>query len=187
MKITGLEQIPKARWKLVRLIQFDFCCFKHLQKCQFCNHTDGACIQCASAKCVRAFHPQCAIKQKLYMQSRPMHLDDATRTLFECFCQGHDPRGKQQMMKKKTKTELHEIEIALALDLKTEYFLAKWADGNYYRGSVDRDIRERSMCIMKFDYDYVKLVDYSSMKQMKEQKILEKLKANQLAVQTVFG
>ncbi|KAL7268580.1 hypothetical protein RUND412_008794 [Rhizina undulata] len=43
--ITNMENIPKARYEL---------------KCIFCRSKKGACFQCSSPKCTRAYHATCA-------------------------------------------------------------------------------------------------------------------------------
>lgn len=50
--ISGLQHIPKSRWKL---------------NCYICQQKIGACIQCINKSCFQAFHPTCAQRAGLCM------------------------------------------------------------------------------------------------------------------------
>ncbi|KIY51905.1 hypothetical protein FISHEDRAFT_70399 [Fistulina hepatica ATCC 64428] len=77
--ITGVEKIPKQRWKL---------------KCSLCdNPREGACIQCTKPTCFVAFHATCARKEKLLL---PMKSAQGQEPLpLTCYCERHLPLEQQ--------------------------------------------------------------------------------------------
>ncbi|KZT21556.1 hypothetical protein NEOLEDRAFT_1164542 [Neolentinus lepideus HHB14362 ss-1] len=80
--ITGVDKIPKQRWKL---------------KCSICDIREGACIQCNKATCFLAFHPTCARKEKFLM---PMKSTQGTEpATLQCFCEKHLPREQWEARK----------------------------------------------------------------------------------------
>ncbi|EPQ56227.1 hypothetical protein GLOTRDRAFT_105199 [Gloeophyllum trabeum ATCC 11539] len=80
--ITGVDKIPKQRWKL---------------RCSICDVREGACIQCNKATCFLAFHPTCARKEKLLM---PMKSTQGTEpATLQAFCEKHLPREQYEARK----------------------------------------------------------------------------------------
>ncbi|PKI83844.1 Nto1p [Malassezia vespertilionis] len=59
--IDGVEDIPKARWRL---------------RCYLCNSKSGACIQCEHRSCFTAFHVVCARRAGLLTQARRHRTDE---------------------------------------------------------------------------------------------------------------
>ncbi|KAI7872159.1 JmjC domain, hydroxylase-domain-containing protein [Spinellus fusiger] len=72
--VKGFKEIPNARWKLI---------------CQYCHRREGACTQCCSERCCRAFHATCAMEAGATM-IRQMTEDDG-RVLYDVYCSQHDP------------------------------------------------------------------------------------------------
>ncbi|TFK48530.1 hypothetical protein OE88DRAFT_1634784 [Heliocybe sulcata] len=80
--ITGVDKIPKQRWKL---------------KCSVCDIREGACIQCNKPTCFLAFHPTCARKEKFLM---PMKSTQGTEpATLQCYCDKHLPREQYEARK----------------------------------------------------------------------------------------
>ncbi|KAL1921711.1 uncharacterized protein VTP21DRAFT_10353 [Calcarisporiella thermophila] len=83
-RACGLADIPRARWNL---------------RCLLCKTSKrGACVQCSSARCSKAFHATCAEREDLWM--RQYTTEDGP--VFESFCRQHDPRKKQEKSKIKS-------------------------------------------------------------------------------------
>ncbi|KAJ3044141.1 hypothetical protein HDV00_003245 [Rhizophlyctis rosea] len=84
--ISGLNNVPKARWAL----KCDICKRAGVSKVQL---KKGACIQCAKGKCVRAYHVTCAMEAGLLMMET-----DGVR---ECYCPKHDTRAEEHRRQEK--------------------------------------------------------------------------------------
>lgn len=82
--ISGIEYIPKSRWKL---------------GCYICKQEKGACIQCSNRNCFAAYHTTCAKRAGLYMNFNGCSVLDAASKNFpsgsclESFCHKHSPNG----------------------------------------------------------------------------------------------
>ncbi|KAF9287143.1 nuA3 HAT complex component nto1 [Mortierella alpina] len=77
--IDNIEKIPASRWRLT---------------CYICKLRVGACIQCETKNCFRAFHVTCARKAHLYMKSK---LSKASSSggevlVYRAHCHKHTPR-----------------------------------------------------------------------------------------------
>lgn len=82
--ITGLNKVPKSRWKLI---------------CYICKGRMGACIQCCNKTCFQAYHPTCARKAGIYMkmnQGPLMALQDSLTCV--TYCDRHTPEDYQVTM-----------------------------------------------------------------------------------------
>ncbi|GJE93817.1 bromodomain and PHD finger-containing protein [Phanerochaete sordida] len=77
--VTGVERIPKQRWKL---------------KCQICEVRMGACIQCIKNSCFSAFHATCARKEKLLMPMKASQGSEAPT--LAAYCEKHLPREQAE-------------------------------------------------------------------------------------------
>lgn len=84
-RVVGIKKIPGARWSL---------------KCSVCRlpakigkHKVGACIQCITGKCVRAYHVTCAL-----LEGIPVEMADG---LLVTYCSAHDPLKRQERDAKK--------------------------------------------------------------------------------------
>lgn len=77
--VTGVDRIPKQRWKL---------------KCSICDVRTGACIQCIKASCFSAFHATCARKEKLLMPMKASQGSEAPT--LACYCEKHLPREQAE-------------------------------------------------------------------------------------------
>ncbi|GAB7352984.1 hypothetical protein MBLNU459_g3550t1 [Dothideomycetes sp. NU459] len=81
-KVNGVTTIDRARLEL---------------KCNFCRSKRGACFQCASKKCTRAFHATCAVPAGVQVDAGmvPTFGEDGTEYFEEGFdfrCRFHRPR-----------------------------------------------------------------------------------------------
>lgn len=81
-KVNGVTTIDRARLEL---------------KCNFCRSKRGACFQCASKKCTRAFHATCAVAAGVQIDSGmvPTFGEDGTEYFEEGFdfrCRFHRPK-----------------------------------------------------------------------------------------------
>lgn len=77
--VTGVDRIPKQRWKL---------------KCQICEIRMGACIQCIKNSCFSAFHATCARKEKLLMPMKASQGSEAPT--LAAYCEKHLPREQAE-------------------------------------------------------------------------------------------
>ncbi|KAG6840128.1 hypothetical protein C0991_008687, partial [Blastosporella zonata] len=79
--VTGVDNIPHARWKL---------------KCSICHiKGEGACIQCIKTSCFQAFHATCARRQRLLS---PMKAAQGTELVsLTCYCDKHLPKEQQEV------------------------------------------------------------------------------------------
>ncbi|KAG0218795.1 nuA3 HAT complex component nto1 [Mortierella sp. NVP41] len=77
--IDNIEKIPSSRWKLT---------------CYICKLRVGACIQCETKNCVRAFHVTCARKAHLYMKSKLSKVSNSGGEVlvYRAHCHKHTPR-----------------------------------------------------------------------------------------------
>ncbi|KAF1990583.1 hypothetical protein K402DRAFT_417370 [Aulographum hederae CBS 113979] len=76
-KVHNVTSIDKARLDL---------------KCNFCRSKRGACFQCSSKKCTRAFHATCAAAAGVQIDIGPVPTWDEDGT--EYYCEGYDFRCK---------------------------------------------------------------------------------------------
>ncbi|KAI8376564.1 JmjC domain, hydroxylase-domain-containing protein [Radiomyces spectabilis] len=74
-KVKGLTNVPRARWKLL---------------CLYCREPQGACAQCCSMKCCRAFHVTCAEKAGATM------IKNNDENYSDIYCPQHDPKHIQK-------------------------------------------------------------------------------------------
>lgn len=72
--VTGFDSIDKARLSL---------------KCSLCRLSSGACFQCSSPKCVRAFHGTCAYDAGVLVQKKESSTGGLT---YHFSCKTHRPR-----------------------------------------------------------------------------------------------
>ncbi|KAG0242351.1 nuA3 HAT complex component nto1 [Actinomortierella wolfii] len=77
--IDNIDKIPASRWRLT---------------CYICKLRVGACIQCETKNCFRAFHVTCARKAHLYMKSRLSRLPGGSGEVltYRAHCHKHTPR-----------------------------------------------------------------------------------------------
>ncbi|KAG0229296.1 nuA3 HAT complex component nto1 [Mortierella sp. GBA43] len=77
--IDNIDKIPASRWKLT---------------CYICKLRMGACIQCETKNCFRAFHVTCARRAHLYMKSRLSKVSSSGGEvlIYRAHCHKHTPR-----------------------------------------------------------------------------------------------
>ncbi|KAI1300733.1 nuA3 HAT complex component nto1 [Mortierella claussenii] len=77
--IDNIDKIPASRWRLT---------------CYICKLRMGACIQCETKNCFRAFHVTCARKAHLYMKSKLSKASNAGGEvlIYRAHCHKHTPR-----------------------------------------------------------------------------------------------
>ncbi|KAK3805500.1 MAG: hypothetical protein J3Q66DRAFT_124596 [Benniella sp.] len=77
--IDNIDKIPASRWKLT---------------CYICKLRMGACIQCETKNCFRAFHVTCARRAHLYMKSRLSKVSSNAGEvlIYRAHCHKHTPR-----------------------------------------------------------------------------------------------
>jgi len=77
--IDNIDKIPASRWKLT---------------CYICKLRMGACIQCETKNCFRAFHVTCARKAHLYMKSKLSKVSHSGGEVlvYRAHCHKHTPR-----------------------------------------------------------------------------------------------
>ncbi|KAF9301438.1 nuA3 HAT complex component nto1 [Mortierella antarctica] len=82
--IDNIDKIPASRWKLT---------------CYICKMRMGACIQCETKNCFRAFHVTCARKAHLYMKSKLTKVGSAAEALvYRAHCHKHTPRDHKSVV-----------------------------------------------------------------------------------------
>ncbi|KAG0016256.1 nuA3 HAT complex component nto1 [Podila clonocystis] len=82
--IDNIDKIPASRWKLT---------------CYICKIRMGACIQCETKNCFRAFHVTCARKAHLYMKSKLTKVGSAAEALvYRAHCHKHTPRDHKSVV-----------------------------------------------------------------------------------------
>ncbi|ORZ05888.1 hypothetical protein BCR41DRAFT_425300 [Lobosporangium transversale] len=77
--IDNIDKIPASRWRLT---------------CYICKLRMGACIQCETKNCFRAFHVTCARKAHLYMKSKVSKVSSSGGEVlvYRAHCHKHTPR-----------------------------------------------------------------------------------------------
>ena len=80
--IDGVQDIPKARWRL---------------RCYLCNSRHGACIQCEHRSCFTAFHVMCA--RRVGLLGRTQDISDEARDTkpdaAAAYCHRHLPLDRK--------------------------------------------------------------------------------------------
>ncbi|KAI9023593.1 JmjC domain, hydroxylase-domain-containing protein [Phycomyces nitens] len=82
--VHGVKDIPNARWRLM---------------CQYCHIPEGACTQCCSDRCCRAFHATCAKEAGATMVRQVTNNDG--HVLYDVYCSQHDPKSREKREKEK--------------------------------------------------------------------------------------
>ncbi|KAK3805501.1 MAG: PHD-zinc-finger like domain-containing protein [Benniella sp.] len=77
--IDNIDKIPASRWKLT---------------CYICKLRMGACIQCDTKNCSKAFHVTCARRAHLYMTSQLSKVSSSEEQvlIYRAHCHKHKPR-----------------------------------------------------------------------------------------------
>jgi len=124
-RVCGVATIDRARLDL---------------KCNFCRSKRGACFQCSSKKCTRAFHATCALAAGVLIDGGlvPTFGTDGT----EYFEEGYDFRCKYHRPKMPKKVDIDALESSkrihnFAKDLKyNDVVQAQYVGGEVFAGSV---------------------------------------------------
>ncbi|KAI7874835.1 JmjC-domain-containing protein [Lichtheimia hyalospora FSU 10163] len=113
-RVQGIEQVPKARWKLV---------------CQICRIKEGACVQCCYGKCWRSFHATC-LKQKGHTMER--HCDENDKTSWDVYCTLHDPAlAREREQAKQRRDEQFAQQLSMGRQVMVRY-----RQGGQYPGKI---------------------------------------------------
>ncbi|KAF2084745.1 JmjC-domain-containing protein, partial [Saccharata proteae CBS 121410] len=100
-RVCNVANIDKARLDL---------------KCNFCRIKRGACFQCSSKKCTRAFHATCAAAGGVQIDTGPVPTFDEDGT--EYWCEGYDFRCRYHRPKRAKNTDVDALEDnKLAIEL----------------------------------------------------------------------
>jgi len=96
--IQGISSIDKARMEL---------------KCSFCRSKKGACFQCSSKKCTRAYHATCAAAAGVQVDygPTPVYGDDGTEYISE----GYDFRCRIHRTKRNKNETIEKLESNLVV------------------------------------------------------------------------
>ncbi|EME48296.1 hypothetical protein DOTSEDRAFT_51495 [Dothistroma septosporum NZE10] len=124
-KVCGVSNIDKARLEL---------------KCNFCRSKRGACFQCCSKKCTRAFHATCAVAAGVLVDGGlvPTFAEDGT----EYYEEGFDFRCKYHRPKQAKNCTVDDLEsngmiIKMAKDLRAnDTVQAQMIGGEAFGGLV---------------------------------------------------
>lgn len=92
-RVCNVANIDKARLEL---------------KCNYCRSKRGACFQCASKKCIRAFHATCAAAAGVQIDEGPVPTFDEDGT--EYYCDGFDLRCRFHRAKRPRYTDVDSLE-----------------------------------------------------------------------------
>ncbi|KAF2836895.1 JmjC-domain-containing protein, partial [Patellaria atrata CBS 101060] len=124
-RVCNVAHIEKARLDL---------------KCNFCRSKRGACFQCSSRKCTRAFHATCAAAAGVLVDTGPVPTFDEDGT--EYFCEGYDFRCKVHRPRRPKHMEVEALENnklvqEFAKGVKPgEVVQAQWLQGDPVAGVV---------------------------------------------------
>ncbi|EKG19631.1 Transcription factor jumonji/aspartyl beta-hydroxylase [Macrophomina phaseolina MS6] len=124
-RICNVANIDKARLEL---------------KCNYCRSKRGACFQCASKKCIRAFHATCAAAAGVQIDEGPVPTFDEDGT--EYYCDGFDLRCRFHRAKRPRHADVDSLEnnkliteYAKNLDSK-QVVQAQYLAGEIFAGIV---------------------------------------------------
>lgn len=139
-EVVGLDSVDKARKAL---------------RCALCKVTSGACFQCSSPKCVRAFHGTCAYDAGVLVQK----LDVTKRgaTAYHFLCKTHRPRRPAPELLE-FDTNITQFASALQAGAIVQ---AQFATGHCFSGYVRENRRSERTLVIEVgnDADLIE-VDY---------------------------
>lgn len=136
--IANVDGIPKARLEL---------------KCVFCRSKKGACFQCSSKKCTRAYHATCAAAAGVLvnMVDVPVFGDDGqyyTRTEIDFRCRFHRPKRPKDMDGEKLEHDPLIRAFAGHL-LKGDVIQMQYFRGEIFAGVVVENRRSEEMVLVE--------------------------------------
>lgn len=136
--IANVDGIPKARLEL---------------KCVFCRSKKGACFQCSSKKCTRAYHATCAAAAGVLvnMVDVPVYGDDGqyyTRTEIDFRCRFHRPKRPKDMDGEKLENDPLIRSFAGHL-LKGDVIQMQYFKGEIFAGVVIENRRSEEMVLIE--------------------------------------
>ncbi|KAK0912287.1 hypothetical protein LTR91_015759 [Friedmanniomyces endolithicus] len=145
-KICGVASIDRARLEL---------------KCNFCRSKRGACFQCSSKKCTRAFHASCAAAAGVLVDAGmvPTFGEDGTEYFEEGYdfrCKYHRPKMDKHMTVEKIEAGSKRI-FAYAKEVKiNEVVQAQYLASEVFAGLVvENRPGEQSMVVDVLPEGYV--------------------------------
>lgn len=136
--IANIDGIPKARLEL---------------KCVFCRSKKGACFQCSSKKCTRAYHATCAAAAGVLvnMVDVPVYGEDGqyyTRTEIDFRCRFHRPKRPKGMDGEKLENDPLIRAFAGHL-LKGDVIQMQFYKGEIFAGVVVENRRSEEMVLVE--------------------------------------
>jgi len=155
--ILGTSNIDKARMDL---------------KCSFCRAKKGACFQCSSKKCTRAYHATCAAAAGVQVDygPTPFYSEDGTEYITE----GYDFRCRYHRAKRGKNTTMEQLDANLLVRrfaktlLPGDTIQAQHLGGEIFAGTViENRANERAVVIdilpegdrVEVDYKYILVLD----------------------------
>lgn len=124
-KVCNMSAIDKARLGL---------------KCSYCRSKKGACFQCSSRKCTRAYHASCAGPAGVQVEFGPtaVYGEDGTEYAYEGFdfrCRFHRPKRSKAATAESLETSSLIRKYAKGLQPK-EVVQAQFLNGDIFAGTV---------------------------------------------------
>ena len=156
-RILGINNIDKARMDL---------------KCSFCRSKKGACFQCSSKKCTRAYHATCAAAAGVQVDygPTPFYGEDGTEYITE----GYDFRCRFHRAKRGKNTIMEQLDANLLIRrfaktlLPGDTIQTQHLGGEIFAGTViENRPNERAVVIdilpegdrIEVDYKYILVLD----------------------------
>ena len=121
-------------------------------KCNYCRSKRGACFQCSSKKCARAYHATCAAAAGVQIDTGPVPTWDEEGT--EYVCEGYDFRCRFHRPKRPKNTDSETLEKMAIIPeygrkLKSgQVIQALYLEGDIFAGTVVKNKPDEMSCIV---------------------------------------